>query len=294
MRINTINPSEDIVIYPYRRVWQSAIIESGALFSVVIIISIISGLNIIPPQFYRLVNIIVASIPLIVWILTAVIRERLAQQPRAQLISTIIIAMLVAQAIGYPIMANILQSAQWIDRGTLFERIIQSWFGLTILHEIIKYLIIRYTIWENHLNIRYDIVAYTSAVVWGYTFVLHLNYLFSSDPTPALAVITLWSLSARHLFSSLAISYNIVEARLHNPNPLLLPITISFVSLLQAVAFTLEKNLSAARVTLEITQPRLIISILIPLVLLFIIFPTMIFLFRNAEQEEEEKTRSQT
>jgi hypothetical protein len=77
-------PREEEEVYPYRRAWRSIALEGIILFGV--ITALYAATNFfslqIPSSFNRQINIILALLPALLWLIFSWIPERFVPQPR--------------------------------------------------------------------------------------------------------------------------------------------------------------------------------------------------------------------
>lgn len=254
-------PSEEEIIYPYRRVWRSIIVESGILFALTVVLYLF-GSN-IPATIRMPVNLIIAMLPLLLWLIFSLWQERFAQQPRSHLFAVSFLSALVANAIGFPLLNNILAVGTWVSGGDLIDSIVAHSVAIAIPHEIMKYLVIRYTVWRYAYRDAYDAVAYSVAGAIGYVTVFNLHYVFAADPATQVAAVRIFTDTAYQIMGSLIVAYGLAEMRFFKPSPLLLPGIITAAGVINAIVHVLRQNLANTRLTLSVSTPRTIIEIAI-------------------------------
>src|SRR5258708_38604037 len=96
---------EEKEIVPYRPIWRSAVTEIVILLAVTAAILIIARVykGSFADSQRRLIGIGMALLPLSLWGLVSYRGERRAPQPRARILTVVILTGLVAKAIGVPL-----------------------------------------------------------------------------------------------------------------------------------------------------------------------------------------------
>ena len=118
-------PQQEEEIYPYRRVWQSVAIEAVVLFSVTILLYILTNILqvSIPSRFYSTIALALACLPMVLWLYFSWWRERSVSQPRERLLTVAIISALAANAVGVPIVNEFLRVDQWLPLSSAVNRV---------------------------------------------------------------------------------------------------------------------------------------------------------------------------
>ncbi|MEL7233149.1 MAG: hypothetical protein AAGK74_01555, partial [Chloroflexota bacterium] len=106
-------PSEEEVVYPYRRVWISLIIEAGLLFVICFAFLFSSAFVTIPETLWLPVGVLLSLMPLGLWVVFSWGRERLAIEPRKRLFPVVVLSALAANAVGYPLVFVWLDVDSW-------------------------------------------------------------------------------------------------------------------------------------------------------------------------------------
>lgn len=283
-----VPPVEDEEIYPYARVWPGLAAMAGTLFGVVVAVVVISAVVDPPRNIWSPLGVLLALLPGLLWCLFPWLAERRAELGRERLFAVFIISALLANALGYPLIQHWLAVDSWGAQQPLFTRILIYSLAIGTIPEVLKYLVVRYVAWQDYFRIRADATAYSIAATIGYLTVLHLHYVLEASPPPDTAAIRIFSTTAIALSNSLIVAYGISEMRFSMPSPLLLPGVISIASLISGVVFAVRGNLSNTRLTLAVSTPRLLISLIISAVLLMGISLAMVFLFNTTERQAEE------
>ncbi len=242
-------PDEEEVVYPYRRVWQSVIVESVVLFGAVAGAAVAFGLLGVhlPDVVVPVVNAVLVALPVLLWLIFSVWREHSVLEPRARLIAVFAITALAANAVAIPFIDSVFQPERWLPLAGAISRIIGYTFTVGIVQETVKYAVVRFTTWPDLFRIRLDSVAYGMASAVGYAVVLNLRFFLSATGVPPdVVAIQVFNNVAINLAASLIIAYGLAEVRFDTPTPFLMTITVAFGALINGIAIPLRSGLTNA------------------------------------------------
>jgi RsiW-degrading membrane proteinase PrsW (M82 family) len=292
-------PREEEEIYPYRRAWRSMAVESGILLTITVTLFVIFSLfNLrLPERFQTLMNIGLALTPVGLWLVFSWWQERFVPQPRQHMILVMVVSALAANAVGIPLVNDVLQVDRWLPLSSAIMRIVGYTFTVGIVQEMLKYLVIRYTVWPQQFRIRLDGVAYGATAAIGYATVLNLHFIFTTAPPPDAVAIRIFGTVALNLVASAIVGYGLAEVRFGQPSPFLLAITIAFAAFVAGIAIPIRAGLVNPSLSLDVdgTNPLLNVSATRPLLglafslgLLIASSLTLSVLFNNAERRQRE------
>lgn len=283
-------PREEEEIYPYRRVWRSIGIEGGLLIGAGIAsFVVVNFLGLRLPSAWQLpLGAALAALPVLGWLLFSWYPERLVTQPRVRLLAVFVISALVANAAAYPLAAYTLQVERWLSLDSAVRRIIGYTFTLGMLHQLLMYLVLRYTVWPQHLRTRYDALAYSAAAAVGYTFVLNLHFVFSSPAPPDVVAARVLFTTTLHVVAGMFIAYALADMRFGLTSVLLSPLMLLVSALLIGLAIPLRVGLVNAPLVIGVGQSRALFGLGFSIALFVALCFVMAFLFNNAEQRERE------
>lgn len=307
-------PDEEAEIYPYRRAWRSIVVESVILFAVTAAVFFIFGLfrPQLPPLLNLLVNGLLVALPVLLWLVFSVWRERAVPEPRQRLVTVFLVTALAANAFAIPFIEAVIQPERWLPLGGAINRIIGYAFTLGIVQETTKYAVVRFTTWPDHFRTRLDSVAYCAASAVGYSLVLNLRHLLGeSGITPDVMAIQMFGNVAVNLAASLIVSYGLAEVHFDKPTPFLMTITVALAALVNGLVIPLRAGLTNATfvLTSERSDAPSIVDTLLSIfslqgsapkpflgfafsgVILLGFGITVAFLFNNAERQAREAER---
>lgn len=283
-------PDEKEEIYPYRRAWWSATLESAILFGVTaVIFGAVQFIGVALPEVVLVpFNVFLALLPALLWLIFSVWRERAALEPRRKLIAVALISALAANAIAVPFVDNILQPDRWLSLAGAVNRIVGYTFTVGIVQEIVKYIVVRYLVWDDDFRVRLDSLAYTLASAVGYATVLNLSFVLSNAVTPDIAAVHVFDTIVVNFVGSMIVAYGLAEVRFDNPNPFLLTSMIALAALLNGAIIPLRAGLVNAGFSLEGAVPGLIFGLVMSAGALLGVGFVVSFLFNAAERRARE------
>lgn len=282
-------PPAEEEVYPYRRVWFSILAEAFGVFSVTV--GIFVAYNFIGLQFPSgvepLANIVIALLPAALWGIFALFRERFAEQPRVRLASSFVLTLLVANAVGIPLL-QFLDVTSWLSLSGTFDRILGYAFTVGVVHEGIKYLIFRFWLWPEQLRIRYDTLAYASAIAIAYATVDNLTTSGLQNISPDEFAARALHTYVIHLTSTFLISYGLSELHFGGKSLILLPVTVLSAILLTGSAVSLRASIVNANFFLGTAAPNMLFGIVFSLLVLLTVTASIAFIYNAAERKERE------
>ena len=283
-------PQQEEEVYPYRRVWSSIGIESLILFTVTLLVFVfINLLKIpIPNRIYGIIDSGLALLPVVLWLYFSWWRERAVPQPRVRLLTVAIISALAANAIGVPLINNLLQVDRWLPLSSAVNRIIGYAFTVGIVQQFIQYSVIRYAAWSDHLRVRLDGVAYGAAAGIGYASILNLHAIFPDAPAPDVAAARIFANVTLYFLTGILLGYGLSELRLGSPSLLLPVFTIALGALITGIAIPLRAGLVNASLNLGVSAPRPILGIIFSALLFVVTAFALSFFYDNAERQAHE------
>jgi RsiW-degrading membrane proteinase PrsW (M82 family) len=285
-------PREEEEVYPYHKAWRSLMVES--LLFVGITVALFVAFNLLqvtlPDTVNLPANLLLLFVPPILWLLVSAIPERHVPAPRPRLITTFVIAALVANAVAVPVIDHVIQPDQWLPAQPLPTRIIGYTCTIGILHELLKFLILRYVAWPQHYRVRSDAVAYSVATAIGYSLVLNLQILMQ-DPTiqTGAFVSRVFTNVILQIAGSIIVGYGFSETRFNNAFPLLLPLTLIFSALVTGVMIPLRTNFINRPLGITPAASRDIFGLILGITAYFAILAVVYFLFTVAEKTQDIK-----
>ncbi len=249
-----LTPPEEEAVFPYRRVWRSFAIELLALLAVTaLLFVIVTLLHLrVPDRFSLPVNLSIAVIPLALWLVVSLWAERSVPEPRRRLLAVAVVTALAANAVGLPLVNNVMQVDRWLPMASALTRILGYTFTIGIVQEAIKYAVVRYLIWPDGFRTRTDGVAYSVAAAVGYATVLNLSFVLSTPGiTPDVTALRVFDNIAIQYAASALIGYGLAEVTFSRPSPLLLTLTLALAATVNGIAIPVRAGLVNASLTFQ-------------------------------------------
>lgn len=295
-RYNSTNlltpPREEEEVFPYRRIWRSLVLEMTILFGITVGVFILTDLLGIPihPRFHNPLNDLLAILPAILWLVFSRWPEQFVPEPRKRLTTVFIISALVANWVNGSILAYF-QIEKWLPLLATIDRLIGYTVTVGIIHEISKYLVIRYAVWENNLRVRLDAVAYSAASATGYITMLNIQLLSESSVSPSAFALRVFANTVIHLAASVLVSYGIAETRFNTRAVLVMPFTLGLGAFLHGLSITVRSGVVNAGFTLGIAGTRPVFGFMATMLILVIVLLSIFFLFSTREHRDSIASR---
>lgn len=286
-------PREEEEVYPYRRVWPSLFQELGGVLLVTMVLYVAGAfLGIRIPELVRQpLNIILAVLPGILWMLFSRIRERSVPQPRQGLLGVFVITVLAANAIGTPILQTI-APGEWLSLSGSTDRILGYMVTVGITQETIKYLVIRYVVWSDRFRERLDAIAYSTSAAYGYVIVINLRFVLAESLEPDVVAVRVFSNTVIHISAGIIVAYGLADARFNPRSLFLLPSTLILASAIHGIGITARSGLANAGFFLGIAGARPMLAFMISALFAGLILVVAAFLFNNVERQERQARES--
>lgn len=279
-------PREEEEVYPYRRAWQSLIIEVGLLIGAATALVGASFVGIALPRL-GLGNWLLAVLPALLWLVISYWRERFAIEPRRGLMTTFIVSALVANAIGVPILNDIVQPERWLALESTLTRILGYAATVALVHETLKYLVLRYVTFPAKFRVRSDGVAYAAACALGYATVLNLHYIAANLAAPPdVALVRIMGTTTLHIATAVIISYGLIETWFSRANALLMPLLLVVAALTAGAAIPLRAGFENAPLVFGVSPSRLYFGLAFSIIVSVGVLIGMGFLYYVADHRD--------
>lgn len=225
-------------------------LEAGTLFGFTIALFIVTRFAQVPENLSQPLNLIIALLPLALWLVFSWWREQIAPQPRRNLIAVAVVTALAANAVGIPLIVDVFQVDRWLPLESAIDRIIGYTFTAGLAQSVIMYLVIRYIVWVSDFRIRLDAVAYGAASAVGYATVLSLEFVLTGAPEPAVTAMNTFNQLAVLMCTGLIMSYGLAEMSFNEHLfPLLMVATVALATFITGAAIPLISGFANAAIS---------------------------------------------
>lgn len=178
-----LSPEEDVdEIYPYRRVWRPLAIELFLLLVICGGMFFAVSFGFIADTFALPLKVLLSMVPIGLFYVISVRREKNALQPREGLLRLLLLSLIVTNGVAVPMIDLIITPDAWLPEGGFFSRLIGYTLTLGVLSAGLQYAVVRYTIWPDNFRVRVDGIAYSVPVALGYATVTNLQYMIADEP----------------------------------------------------------------------------------------------------------------
>lgn len=280
-------PKEEEEVYPYRPVWRSIVIEVSLLLTITMVI--FAGRSIfgvtIPSRLQSVLNVGLALVPVLMWLLFSLSRERTVPEPRRQLVSVLIISALVASAISLPVI-GFFDTDSWLSHLETIDRLIGFTVTTGIVHELTKYLVIRYMVPSEYFRVRLDTVAYGAASAVGYVTAMNLQLVAGGNFEISTLQLNIFANTVMQISGGMILAFGMAETAFSRRALLAMPASLLAAAVIHGLGKTAVSAVSNAGFTLGIAATRPLFSIVAAALIIYITLFIIIFLFTSRERQE--------
>jgi RsiW-degrading membrane proteinase PrsW (M82 family) len=291
-RSRYISPEEIIETpYPYRRVWASLIREGAVLFATCIATFVLWRL--VAPENSRSISVVLEIglliLPVGLWSVFSLWRERSAEQPRMRLFAVFIITLLAANAVSLLIVEIVFQPSRWLPHESAITRIVGYSFTVGVVQAVTQYLVVYYVTYPQYFRVRTDAIAYFSASAIGYATALNLRFLLDTETTPDIFAFIVFNNVAISLAMGFVTGFGLAETRFGNrTSPFLLTLTIISSALIYGASVAFRAGLVNAGFSLQGGNANPVLGLALSVGVVIGTGVIISFLFRVAERREAE------
>ena len=241
----------------------------------------------------RALSLMLAALPVILWLLIAVLPELRVERPRRRLIGVAVVSGLTASALGLPLAQAFFVVDQWLPLQSVFQRIVGFTLTVGMIDLGLKFVVLRYLIYPQALRVRSDAVAYALAAAIGYSFYLSLELVWRLEPTWSHAAIYVLSSFTIQAASSLYIALGIIESYFADAFPLVLPVNLLLAALIAGLAQALLPGLLSGPLSQAGSADRPLFGLMFLLAASIASLGSAYFLYANSERRQREAYVSQ-
>lgn len=272
-------------VYPYRRVWRTALIEIGALVAITGLVLL--GMRIIHASLgdttQRGVGVILALVPLALWLTVSYRGERRASQPRTRLPLVVFLSALLANAVGVPVVDRLFAVDQWLPLANALTRILGYALIAGFTMEFLKFAVLRYAVWEGQITTRQDGIAYSLAAALGYAVVLNLNFVFDQAADPGSVVLRVAGNTLSQAAIGIIVGSALAELKIGKPSVFGLPISLGIAALLHGLFIVARAGVVVGAFSTTASGNLPAASLIVAVALVAMIFSVIGFLVRTAD-----------
>lgn len=197
------------------------------------------------------VGIALALVPAALWLVVFTAQDRLEPEPKGRVLSTFVLAALLAQAVGIPVVRDLFQVQAWLGRAPVVLQVLGAILIVGMTQEYLKYAVVRYGIYRSpEFDERVDGIIYSAAAGLGYATLLNIYYVVSTGGAQlqigALRIVV--TALAQASFSGL-MGYFLGRAKFEDMGPLWLPGGLFLAATLNGVVTHLLREVTVRGLT---------------------------------------------
>lgn len=273
--------------YPYRRVWRTAWLEALILLTLTAALFLstqLIGLR-LPAPAERALSFVYALLPLGLWLGISYAAERRAPQPRRNLPAVVMLGGLAASGVAVPLTA-IFAAEEWLSTASGLNRIIGYTLTVGVVHEFLKYAVLRYSVWRTDFNTRLDAVAYSIAAAIGFATALNIHFALNNTLNLASAALRMTEITLAQVAISPILGFVLYELRKPNVFVLTPVLGVLIAALFNALSIVIRAGLIVSGVSRTSTANNAIYGLGMALFLIVVLFSALSFLVRAADERE--------
>ena len=272
-------------VYPYRRVWRTALIEIGLLVALTAVVMLAMRVThaTLGDTTRHVIGLILALVPLGLWLAISYRGERHVPQPRARLLLVVLLSALLANAIGVPVVDRLFSVDQWLPTASAVTRMIGYTLIAGFTMEFLKFAVLRYSVWEEHIKTRQDGIAYSLAAAVGYAVVLNLNFVFDQSADPASVALRVAGNTLSQVAVGVIVGAALAELRVGNITIIGLPASLGIAALLHGLFTTVRAGVIVGTFSTTASGNSPAVSLIVAVALVAMVFSVIGFLVQTAD-----------
>ncbi len=273
--------------YLQRRVWRTAWLEASLLL--VITAALVFGTRLfeltLPNPVERALSFGYAALPLCLWLGISYTAERRALQPRRNLIAVLVLGGLAASGVAIPL-TELFSPEEWLSTTTGLNRIIGYMLTIGVVHEFLKYAVLRYSVWRTELNTRLDAVAYAMAAAIGFATALNIHFALNNTLNLPSAALRMTEITLAQVAISPIMAFALYDMRKPTVSIFTPLVGLLIASLFNALSIVIRAGLIVSGVSRTATSNNAIYGLGMAVFLVVVLFTAMSFLVRSADERE--------
>jgi hypothetical protein len=273
-------------------VWRSLIFEQYAMFAIVIgTFALQVFLGIEPPsRISAPLNVLLALLPVFLWLIWSYFPERRAPQPRSGLILIFLMTALFGQAVGRPLINDVFRVNEWLPLSSALTRIAGYTVTTGLVQVGICYLVIRAIVWPNLIRSRYDFIAYGAVAALGYTLVPNVEFATTGNPLAYVVALHTAAQVVTLTMAMIVVGYGVSAVTIDNVSALAQPVIFAVAAGVVGASIPLFGGFLNASFSAGGTSlPRYLFAILFIGAFMTGLIFVMHFLYRFSERQSAER-----
>ncbi len=225
--------------------WQADLASIVLLLGFVVVVFAIDGLlgERLSGSALTLVGLVLAIVPAIVWLGFFYRRDRLEPEPKTMVLGEFVLGLLVATAIGIPLVDQVFDVGSWLFASPLVH-LAGGILVVGIVQEGLKYLTVRLSVYgSREFDERTDGIIYGTAVGLGFATALNVAFVVESGGVDlGTGAIRIALTSLAHASFGGVIGYFLGRQKFE-PRPIWwVPVGVALASILNGIFFFLRST----------------------------------------------------
>lgn len=124
-------------------------------------------------------GVLIALVPALIWLAFFYLQDRLEPEPRIYVSKVFLLGVLVALALGLPLVRDVFQLNRWLYTN-VWSHLLGSILVTGFVQEFLIYGLVRYSVYDSaEFDQRTDGIIYMTAAALGFATLLNFDYILS-------------------------------------------------------------------------------------------------------------------
>jgi len=267
---------------PHAGFWRAGIVQIVGVGIVSALIAFLAGrLGPLDPRTLLVVGVVLAIVPSAVWLYFFYRQDRLEPEPKTKLAAVFLLALLLAGALGVPLVNNWFQVRVWASADSVTS-LLASILIIGFTWQAIAYAAVRLVVYDTtEFDERMDGIVYGTVAGLGLATLLNLNYVIANGGValgPGVIHVVTTAL-AQASFSGL-LGYFMAEAKFEHKPIWWVPLGLFIAAVLNGLFSWLLSEVSASGLTVSPWR-----SLVLGMIVALAVFALLLTLMRRVTQE---------
>lgn len=265
---------------PNTSFWRAGVLQIGGMAALsAVVAALASFLGPLDRTQSIVVGVVLAIVPSALWLLYFYQQDRLEPEPKTMVAQVFLLALLLTQAVGLPLINNVFRVADWAP-GSMWTSLGASILIYGFILQAVTYAAVRLVYSSPEFDERMDGIVYGTVAGLGVATLLNLRYIVDNEGV-ALApgvVETVTTALAQASFAGL-MGYFMAQAKFEHKPAWWVPLGFTVAAVLNGLFTWLLSEVSVAGMGVSVWR-----SLALGLVVALAVFSVLVFLMRQTTE----------
>ena len=284
---------EERPLEPYRRVWRTAALEAFLMLALTAAIMLAARLVNLPTDetTQQAFAVGFSVLPVLLWLLISYRAERGVLSRRRRLVPTVILSGLAASGVAVPVVNQLFNAEDWLSTASGLTRIIGYTLTVGLVHESLKYAVMRFALWPGYFRTRQDAIAYSMAAGLGFATALNLVLAFGENLSIESAALRMTETTLAQVAITPILGFALYELRRVRASVFLSPVAVLVAGVFNALSIVIRAGLIVGTPGVTSTGNAAFLGLGMAVFLVVVLFSSVGFLVGNADERDELRRR---